>query len=182
MALRRVILGSPVPEDPLHADSTLKWLTRLWPQAPLALRMAAYAHDIERAISPRRVKRVWFSDYERYKQVHALASAEIFRKLLLKAGLEPGFVAVAARAVAHHESGGYPAADLLSWADKLSFFETNLPLFARRTSLHELADRIRWGMEKLPERLKPLARTIATEAIGHEAARRLGLASTGSCE
>ena len=44
--IRKIIARSSVPEDPLHAENTLKWLLKLEPKADPALQIAAYAHGI----------------------------------------------------------------------------------------------------------------------------------------
>jgi hypothetical protein len=45
--IREIIADSRVPEDPRHAENTLKWLFRLEPKADRSLQIAALAHDIE---------------------------------------------------------------------------------------------------------------------------------------
>jgi len=53
--IRKIIARSSVPEDPLHAENTLKWLLMLEPKADPALQIAAYAHDIDHAVKRRKV-------------------------------------------------------------------------------------------------------------------------------
>ena len=60
LRIREIIAGSQVPEDLTHAENTLQWLLRLDSQADSALQLAAFAHDIDRAIETRKVRRsVW---------------------------------------------------------------------------------------------------------------------------
>ena len=47
--IHTIISKSSVPEDPAHAENTLKWLLKLKPNANEALCIAALAHDIDRA-------------------------------------------------------------------------------------------------------------------------------------
>ncbi len=47
LRIRKIIARSSVPEDPLHAENTLKWLLKLESKADPALQIAAYAHDGE---------------------------------------------------------------------------------------------------------------------------------------
>ena len=57
--------------------NTLEWLLKLKPDADEALQIAALAHDIERAIEKRKVKRKDYKDYDEFKNAHALNSANI---------------------------------------------------------------------------------------------------------
>ncbi len=66
--IREIIAGSRVPEDPRHAENTLKWLFRLEPKADPALQIAALAHDIDRAVETRKVRRADFNDYDAFKR------------------------------------------------------------------------------------------------------------------
>ncbi len=61
--IRAIISGSSVPEDPIHAENTLEWLLKLDPAADQALQIAAFAHDIDRAVEAQKVRRADFSDY-----------------------------------------------------------------------------------------------------------------------
>ena len=65
--IREIIADSGVPEDPRHAENTLKWLFRLEPKADPALQIAALAHDIDRAVETRKVRREDFTDYNEFK-------------------------------------------------------------------------------------------------------------------
>src|SRR5690606_11367633 len=86
--IRRVLAASPVPEDPGHAENTLYWLLRMQPQASAALRLAALAHDIERA-RPERLQRHQLPDYDVFKQAHADKGADIAAAILAEAGVAP---------------------------------------------------------------------------------------------
>ncbi len=48
--IRAIVQGSTTPEDPIHAENTLKWLLELCPEADEALQVAALGHDIDRAM------------------------------------------------------------------------------------------------------------------------------------
>lgn len=147
--------ASPVPEDPRHAENTLAWLLRLDPRADTALRIAALAHDIERA-RPDRLRREAFEDYDTFKAAHAEAGARILREVLEECGVAPEIVEEACRLVRLHECGGDARADLLREADSLSFFEVNLPLYHAREGEAEALRRCRWGVARLSERGKRL--------------------------
>ncbi len=149
--------ASPVPEDPAHARSTLAWLLRLEPRADLALRLAALAHDLDRAV-PERVRREGFADYDAFKAAHARRGARLLGGILAGCGLPAAVAAEACRLVARHEFGGDGRADLLREADSLSFYDTNLPLYLEREGPAEALRRARWGWRRLSARGRELLR------------------------
>ena len=70
--IEKIIKNSLVPEDPMHSKNTLEWLLKLKPDADEALQIAALAHDIERAIGKRKVKR---KDYKEDRKSTRLNSS-----------------------------------------------------------------------------------------------------------
>lgn len=149
--IRSQLQRSEVPEDPGHAENTLEWLLRLEPEADAAMRLAALAHDIERA-RPDRLSRHDFDDYDRFKAMHAAIGARWAGRLFRRAGLAPVVRHEACRLVRLHESGGDPRSDLLKDADSISFFDHNLPAYLDREGFEESLRRARWGYERLSPR------------------------------
>ncbi len=159
-AIRAFIARSSVPEDPRHADNTVEWLLRLDPGADAALRLAALAHDIERA-TPDRLQRHQFDDYDAFKAAHARRGARLLSEILATCGVEAATAAEACRLVERHEFGGDPRADLLREADSLSYFDVNLPLYLQREGEAEALRRCRWGVARLTPRGRELLRHLA---------------------
>jgi hypothetical protein len=95
--IRAVIAGSKVPEDPHHAENTLKWLLRLDPKADQSSQMAALAHDIGRAVDARKVRRSEYDDYDVFKATHALNGGEILRKIMEECGVPKSIAEEACR-------------------------------------------------------------------------------------
>ena len=156
-----VIRRSTVPEDPAHAENTLAWLLRLAPEADAALRIAALAHDIDRALPEgERVRRADFDDYDAFKAAHARNGARVLEDILRECGAPEPLIREACRLVALHEFGGDPRANLLRDADSLSFYETNLPLYLAREGEAEALRRARWGYKRLSSRARALLATI----------------------
>lgn len=149
--IRAQINQSPVPEDPGHAQNTLAWLLRLAPNADPALRIAALAHDIERA-RPDRLRRQQFADYDYFKALHAAIGARMAGRLLRKAGVTSKVRSEACRLIRLHEFGGDARSDLLKDADSISFFDHNLPLYLKREGMAESLRRARWGYARLSAR------------------------------
>ncbi|MCP4878631.1 MAG: DUF4202 domain-containing protein, partial [Gammaproteobacteria bacterium] len=85
--IREIIADSGVPEDPRHAENTLKWLFAFEPEADSALQIASLGHDIERAVEIRKVRREDFTDYNEFKGAHARKGAAILREILDECGV-----------------------------------------------------------------------------------------------
>ncbi|MFQ5708830.1 MAG: DUF4202 family protein [bacterium] len=134
-----------------HAKNVRSWVVRLRPNAGWALRIAALAHDIERAMPARKVKRHDFADYDLFKKAHARNSARIAAEILNRQPVTAAFKARVAFLIQHHEFG-YPQDDELAAlrdADAISFFEVNLPFYAQRHSQEETFFRMCWGSKRL---------------------------------
>jgi hypothetical protein len=178
--IREIIAGSRVPEDPLHAENTLKWLFRLEPKADRSLQIAAFAHDIERAVETRKVSRADFNDYDAFKAAHARNGAAILRAILDKCGVAKSVVDEACRLVGLHEVGGDRRSDLLKDADSISYFEVNMPMYYQREGWEETRRRCSWGYRRLSVRMRKIARRLTYDdqvltRLLKEAIRQAGL-------
>ncbi len=158
--IREIIAGSGVPEDPRHAENTLKWLFRLEPEADPALQIAALAHDIDRAVETRKVRRADFNDYDAFKAAHARNGAAILGEILDRCGVAKSVADEACRLVTLHEVGGDPRSDLLKDADSISFFEVNMAMYYQREGWEETRRRCSWGYRRLSVRMKKIARRL----------------------
>jgi hypothetical protein len=147
--IRSIIEGSPVPEDLKHSANTLEWLLRLEPHADEALRIAAFGHDIERAVSSRRINKADFKSFDEFKAAHAMNSARIIVENLEECSVEKSMIEEVFRLVCLHETGGDERSDLLKEADSLSFFEVNLPYYFARNSTDTTFERGVWGYKRL---------------------------------
>ena len=137
--IREIIADSGVPEDPRHAENTLKWLFRLEPKVDPALQIAALAHDIDRAVETGKVRRADFNDYNTFKAAHARSGAAILRAILDKCGVTESVADEACRLVTLHEVGGDPRSDLLKDADSISFIDAEHALdtaYAKKLGLN----------------------------------------------
>ena len=161
LKIREILLRSPIPEDPSHAQNTLDWLMFLWPDSDLALQVAALGHDIERAYPEHRVAKTDYQDYDSYKKAHADHSARILAKVLIDCDCPREFVNQVIWLVERHESGGDAMSDRLNQADSISFFDNNLPYFFTRNGRRETLARARWGIQRLSPELIPLVASIS---------------------
>ncbi len=160
--IRKIIAGSPVPEDPMHAENTLQWVLKLKPDADAALQIAALAHDIDRA-SKNKVQRKNYADYDHFKAAHAENSAKILRQILEEHSLHAAMIKKACHLVFYHEIGGDREADLLKDADSIAYFDFNLPLYFEREGWQETKRRCQWGYQRLSLKMRKMLRTIKHE-------------------
>ena len=152
--IEKIIEKSSIPEDPIHSKNTLKWVLKLKPDADDALQIAALGHDIERAISERKVKRQDYKKYDEFKEAHALNSAKILLEIMKECKASKVLMDEVFSLVAHHEKGGSEKAEILKNADTISFFDVNLPFYYLRNSVEETKRRFLWGYKKLPKELQ----------------------------
>ncbi len=158
-AIRAMIAGSPVPEDPMHAENTLQWVLKLYPNADDALQIAALAHDIDRA-SDSKVNRENYDDYDSFKAAHAKNSARILKEILEEHKAPSSVVEEAWHLVLGHEVGGDPEADLLKDADSIAYFDFNLPFYFQREGWQETKRRCQWGYRRLSQKMRNTLRNI----------------------
>jgi len=143
-----------VPEDPIHSKNTREWVFKLNPDADTALQIAALGHDVERAIKERKVKREDFTSYDEFKSAHAKNSAEILKGILTDCNIRLDLIQDIVYLVIHHEVGGDDRSNILKDADSISFFDVNLPYYAKRCSMDEVRFRIDWGYKRLSKNAK----------------------------
>jgi hypothetical protein len=161
--IRLLIAGSKVPEDPRHAENTLKWLLKLEPDADEALQIAALGHDIDRAVEARKVQRADFADYDAFKAAHARNSAVILKEIMEECGVAGDIMAEVNRLVCLHEVGGDPRADRLKDADAVSYFDVNLPLYYARNGREETLSRCVWGYRRLSAQMRSVVENMSYE-------------------
>jgi len=154
--LKEVIKKSEIPEDYPHAKNVKEWVLRLKPDADTALQIAALAHDIERAISNRKILKNNFKDYDSFKKAHSINSAKITLEILNRFPLSKKVKDKVRYLIENHEFGLENDQELsvLMNADSLSFFEVNLPLYFQRHNIDDTLFRMEWGYRRLSERAK----------------------------
>jgi len=151
-----VIIGSSVPEDPIHSINTLEWLLKQMPDAGESLKIAALGHDIERAIEKRKVRRQDYKDYNAFKDAHALNSANILAEIMQACNINKKMIDEVFFLVRNHEIGGTDQVDILKDADSISYFDVNLPLYFMRNNLKETIRRCLWGYKRLSDQGKKI--------------------------
>lgn len=160
-----IISRSDVPEDYAHAKSVKEWVLEFRPDADWALQIAAFAHDIERALPQRKVIRSKFSDYNDFKNAHALRSTKVIQEILDKYPLSRKVKNKIFILIRNHELGQSEDSDLavLKDADSLSFFKVNLLAYAERNDESEILSRMMWGYQRLSERARQIIKEFHYE-------------------
>ena len=158
--IKAIIAGSTVVEDPTHSENTLEWLLKLNPEADQALQIAALAHDIDRAVENKKVRRNDYDDYDAFKAAHARNGARMLREIMEKCEVSTSITEEACRLVTLHEVGGDHRSDLIKDADSTSYFEVNMPLYYQREGWKETKRRCIWGYRRLSTAMKRVVEDI----------------------
>jgi hypothetical protein len=162
-SLKDIIDSSTVPEDPIHARNTLKWIVKLYPKADRNLKLAGFSHDIERAIPEKKVRRDQYPDYESFKRAHAKNSALIVADIMKKHKVCRESIEDVVYLIENHEQGGSFRANLLKDADSISFFDKNVDFYAKRHDLEETIRRSVWGYKRVSEERKEIVFEILSK-------------------
>ena len=160
-AIEKIISKSQVPEDPVHSKNTREWVLKLKPEADMALQIAALAHDIERSMDERKIRRENYTDYNEFKKEHSKSSAKILREILFIHHISKAIIDKVTDLVMLHEFGGNPEADILKNADSISFFDVSLPFYFQRNSEKETIFRMMWGYKRLSNGAKSIVRNFS---------------------
>ena len=122
--------------------------------------VAALAHDIDRAVETRKVRRCNYDDYDAFKAAHARNGANILRAILDECGVAKPTADEACRLVLRHEVGGDYRSDLLKDVDSISYFEVNMPFYYEREGWEEAKRRSIWGYRRLSAQGREIANSI----------------------
>jgi hypothetical protein len=123
--LTNLIKTSRRPDYLEHALTTRDWLIKLYPKATKEMKLAAFAHDIERCFFEKMIP-VEQEDYLPYKNRHAFRCADILAGIMLGLDFPEETIKKVHYLVRLHEVGGDFEADLIRDADSLSFMSNNL--------------------------------------------------------
>jgi len=111
-----------------HFEQTVAWLKRLKPDADEPMLIAAYSHDIARALrqvdSKTLFKNKELNDPEVLKE-HQEQGAQIMGEFLRDNDYDEVSVKRVENMIRHHEEGGDEESNLLMDADSLSYLEVN---------------------------------------------------------
>ena len=103
-----------------HHERCDYWVTQLRPDADEALRTAAIAHDIERGVNGD--WKAGSMDPDKLRK-HQDLCAQIVGDFLVEEGADKNFIQKLKHLISNHEYGGDEDQNILSDADRLTFFE-----------------------------------------------------------
>ncbi|MEO8638076.1 MAG: DUF4202 family protein [Candidatus Taylorbacteria bacterium] len=130
----------------VHFERTVYWFEKFSPKFSEAHKIAAYAHDIERAFRDEGKKapeNYLDADFLKY---HQEKGAEIIAEFLRKKHAPESTIKKVVQLVSKHEVGGNAEQNALMDADSVSFFETNAEMFVTQKAPIE-------GNKKVKEKL-----------------------------
>lgn len=157
------------PELP-HANGTLNWLLKIKPDADDALKIAAFAHDIERCVVMHEKSSDYLivNEFEKYltlKQEHADKGAEIVATILEKYGVGEAERERVKYLIAHHEVGGANDADIMCDADSMSYLEDNFDGYLKRYGPDRARVKLEWMFGRMSEKGKKFGFGLYNEAL-----------------
>lgn len=100
----------PTKKELIHGQETVKWLNKLYPEAPWEIEIAALAHDIERAVpdipnmTPPKINKIDNEDYSDWKARHAQRSAVIVEHLMRTYLFNDSQIQIVKSAIAEHDT------------------------------------------------------------------------------
>ncbi len=151
----------------LHFVRTLYWLLQLEPEAGYDMQIAAYAHDVERAIFPYDIG-AFFMDKEVLRKHQENGALEIYN-FLLQEGAEPNFALKVKMLIERHEFGGTDGQNLIKDSDSISYLETNALKhtdWVEKFPKEKVKAKIDWMYNRISlDKAKEIARPLYEKAI-----------------
>jgi len=160
--IQRVIKKSPLKFDPGHSNKTLEWVLKLKPDADEALKIAALAHDIERAETGI-TEGTHLTDYSKlseFKKEHALRSAQIITELLRKNAYSQEFIKKVENLVKKHEEGGDEETNVLMDADSIAYFDYHIDKYYAKNGRDKTASKISFMFQRISDRAKGIIKNL----------------------
>jgi hypothetical protein len=142
------------------------WVTRLNPDASIALRLAARAHHLRRWVVPRSSYPEGRAAYLRWRRDQKQRHAAELRELLETAGVDQAVSERASAIVAKVGLGSDPEVQVFEDAVCLTFLETQLSETANRLDEAHMTNVIAKTLAKMSESGKAAALTIDLDARG----------------
>ena len=159
--IESILPKSPLDFELAHAHNVLARLLEIAPKADEAMRIAALAHDIDRAITgitERDLKD--YSKINEFKKEHSMRSAKFIEELMIKHNYEKPAIAKVKHLVENHEIGGDKESEVLMNADSLAYFDFNIPGYIKRNGKERAKKKIQFMYIRLSPQAQKLVQTI----------------------
>lgn len=158
-----------------HHERALYWLLFLNPKADLALQIAAYAHDIQRAFASKEALNAaensasGFKDAQVLKE-HQETGGEIMFNFLKGQGVSQTIAFKVKQLIGKHEQGGTREQNLIKDADSISYFECNaehfISKFAPIVGPVKVKDKFDWMFTRITSaKARKIAKPMYAKAI-----------------
>jgi hypothetical protein len=146
-----------------HFERTVYWYEKFIPEITDTHRIAAYAHDIERAFRDKNKPIPDSFTDQFFLKYHPEKGAEIMGEFLAKNGADAETINKVKHLVSKHEVGGDFEQNALMDADAISYFETNAQHFVEERAPVEgykkIKEKLEWMFDRInSEEHKNLAR------------------------
>ncbi|MCX6726661.1 MAG: DUF4202 family protein [Candidatus Shapirobacteria bacterium] len=151
----KIFTDKNIATDPAHSINTYEWLKKIDQNASEELQIAALAHDIDRAIDPIIIQEKNES-YDNYKARHALRSSKLITDLMIKHRYSQKSVEKTSLFVKNHEIGGDNDTNILTDADSISYFDTNIDWYYEIKGPEKTKDKIIFMYQRVSPRAKKI--------------------------
>lgn len=155
-----------------HFERTVYWFEKFSPVFSEAHKIAAYAHDIERAFRSDDTDNVDYNG-EFYTKYHPEKGAEILGDFLKQQGANETMIEKVKQLIRKHEVGGDAEQDALMDADSVSYFETNAEMFVKERAKKEGYEKIKGKFDWMFNRIKSAKAKEAARANYEKWSREL---------
>lgn len=146
-----------------HILNTWDWVSTIYPAADIAIEIASYGHDIDRALNDtsdkaflreneeRKAKGIRLLSYDEQKAKHPKRSADPLVAFLREQKTDTTLIAKVERLILQHETGGDFDSDVIKLADSISFFDNNFAFYFSQFGRKETYKKIKWTMKRIKE-------------------------------
>lgn len=155
-----------------HFDRAIFWLKELKPDVDETMLIAAYAHDIGRAVRKEKNEHSKGKKINEpaYLKKHQMDSAEVITEFLEKHNYPEDQIKRIHNMVLHHEEGGIPEWNLIMDVDSISFLEVNVPKFITDfvpiTGKERVKEKFEWMYNRISSaKAKKLAKPFYQKAM-----------------
>lgn len=159
-----VVDGQARPRELVQAERLARWVERLAPEAPEALRLAAHCQHIGRFQFPRSSYPEGRSAYLRWRSELSRRHAEAVQKILTGLGYDVATLAHVQRIVLKQNLSRDPDVQTMEDALCLSFLEHELAEFASRHPDDKVISILRKTWRKMSPRAHDLALALPLDA------------------
>ena len=159
--INKILLNSPVVSDVKHSELVLRWVIKLKPDADEALKIAAISHDLDRGVTKITEKDLKdYSKIDKFKKEHSIRSSKYICDILKKYNYSKKIIDKVRYLVENHEFGGNDEANILTNADSLAYFESDISPYLKRNGKKRTKEKIRFMYKRMSEEAKNFVRKI----------------------